>query len=93
MTKKRTYLPTSPTCFVCGEKNHAGLQGTFYVEDDAVFMPLNVKDHHCGYPDVVHGGIVAAAAGASAGPATGAATASGSQGSTFSTAPNSGWSM
>jgi len=61
VTKKRTYLPTSPTCFVCGEKNHAGLQGTFYVEGDAVFMPLNVKDHHCGYPEVVHGGIVAAA--------------------------------
>ena len=61
MTKKRSYLPTSPACFVCGEKNHAGLQGRFYVEDDAVFMPLNIKDHHCGYPNVVHGGIVAAA--------------------------------
>ncbi len=61
MTKQRTYLPTSPTCFVCGEENHAGLQGTFYVEDDAVYMPLNIKDHHCGYPNVVHGGIVAAA--------------------------------
>lgn len=61
VNKKRTYLPTSPTCFVCGEHNHAGLQGTFYVEDDAVFMPLNIKDHHCGYPNVVHGGIVAAA--------------------------------
>ena len=61
MNEKRTYLPTSPTCFVCGEKNHAGLQGNFYVEGDAVYMPLNVKDHHCGYPDVVHGGIVAAA--------------------------------
>jgi len=46
---------------VCGEKNHAGLQGCFYIENDAVCMPLNVKDHHCGYPAVVHGGIVAAA--------------------------------
>lgn len=61
VNKERSYLPTSPTCFVCGEKNHAGLQGTFYVEDDAVYMPLNVKDHHCGYPEVVHGGVVAAA--------------------------------
>ncbi len=61
MGSKRTYLPTSPTCFVCGEENHAGLQGNFYVEDDTVHMPLHAKDHHCGYPEVVHGGVVAAA--------------------------------
>ncbi|MCK5861154.1 MAG: PaaI family thioesterase [Candidatus Hydrogenedentes bacterium] len=24
-------------------------------------MPLDIKSHHCGYPEVVHGGIVAAA--------------------------------
>ncbi len=61
MAPKRTYLPTSPTCFVCGEANHAGLQGSFYVENEAVHMPLNAKEHHCGYPNVIHGGIVAAA--------------------------------
>ena len=54
-------LPISPTCFVCGAHNEAGLQGRFYVEDDKVCMPLNIKDHHCGYPDVAHGGIVATA--------------------------------
>lgn len=59
--QKRSYLPLSPTCFACGKDNHAGLQGLFYVENDKVYMPLCVKHHHCGYPEVVHGGIVATA--------------------------------
>ncbi len=57
----RQYLPTSDTCFVCGEGNHAGLQTRFYVEDDMVKMSFDAADHHCGYKDTVHGGIVAAA--------------------------------
>jgi len=57
----RRYLPTSETCFVCGEGNIAGLQARFYVEEDKVKMPLTVAEHHCGYKNVVHGGVVAAA--------------------------------
>jgi uncharacterized protein (TIGR00369 family) len=59
-TQRKT-LPVSPSCFVCGAHNPAGLQGRFYVENDAVYMPLTIQDHHCGYPDVAHGGIVASA--------------------------------
>lgn len=60
-TGNRVYLPTSDTCFVCGEENHAGLKSRFYVEDNMVKMPLQAQLHHCGYKDTVHGGIVAAA--------------------------------
>ncbi len=59
--KSKKTLPISPSCFVCGTHNPAGLQGRFYVEDDTVRMPLTIRDHHCGYPDVAHGGIVASA--------------------------------
>ena len=58
---ERRYLPTSETCFVCGEENHAGLRVRFYVEDEKVKMPLKVAEHHCGFKNVVHGGVVAAA--------------------------------
>ncbi len=53
-------LPNSKTCFVCGEENAAGLQTRFYVEDGVVKTRLNAKPHHCGYFNVVHGGVVAA---------------------------------
>jgi uncharacterized protein (TIGR00369 family) len=60
MSKKRTYLPTSQGCFVCGEENIAGLQTRFYVEDGVVKATLKPQEHHCGYRNVVHGGVVAA---------------------------------
>jgi len=54
-------LPTSPTCFICGEHNPAGLKARFMVENGRVKMALTARDGHCGYPDVVHGGVIAAA--------------------------------
>lgn len=57
----KRYLPNSTSCFVCGEDNTSGLRTRFYVEDDAVKMPLTAVEHHCGYENTVHGGIVAAA--------------------------------
>ena len=54
-------LPTSATCFICGEDNPCGLHGRFYLEGNRVVLPLCIDDNHCGYPGVVHGGIVAAA--------------------------------
>ena len=54
-------LPRSHSCFVCGIDNSAGLKARFYVKEDRVCMPLEVQPHHCGYPEVVHGGVVAAA--------------------------------
>jgi len=56
----KVYLPNSESCFACGESNVAGLQLRFFVEDHrtkAIFKP---KPHHCGYPNVLHGGVVAA---------------------------------
>ncbi|HIJ65327.1 MAG TPA: PaaI family thioesterase [Candidatus Hydrogenedentes bacterium] len=56
----RRCLPTSATCFVCGEDNDAGVQTRFYVEDGQVKTELDPKAEHCGYRNVVHGGVVAA---------------------------------
>lgn len=53
-------LPNSSWCFVCGEDNHAGLQTRFFVEGDAVKTVLTPQMYHCGYKNVVHGGVVAA---------------------------------
>lgn len=56
----RMYLPNSKTCFVCGEENFAGLKLRFFVEGEAVKAVFHPEPHHCGYANVVHGGIVAA---------------------------------
>lgn len=56
----RVYLPNSRTCFVCGEENVAGLQLRFFVENNTVLTHFMPKPHHCGYANVVHGGVVAA---------------------------------
>jgi uncharacterized protein (TIGR00369 family) len=58
---QKQYLPNSKGCFVCGEDNPSGLQTRFYVDGDDVKMPLTAVEHHCGYENTVHGGIVAAA--------------------------------
>jgi uncharacterized protein (TIGR00369 family) len=57
----RRYLPSSETCFICGEENAAGLQGRFYVEGGKVKLPIQAGTHHCGYHNTVHGGVIAAA--------------------------------
>lgn len=61
MSNHKQYLPNSKSCFVCGEDNASGLRTRFYVENERVKMPLTAVDHHCGYENTVHGGIVAAA--------------------------------
>lgn len=58
---EKKYLPNSKWCFVCGTENEAGLRARFFVEDEVVKTPLRIADHHCGYPNVLHGGVVAAA--------------------------------
>lgn len=58
---ERRLLPNSKDCFVCGEDNAAGLRTRFHVEGDVVCMPLTARAAHCGYPNTVHGGILAAA--------------------------------
>jgi uncharacterized protein (TIGR00369 family) len=56
----KTFLPISKECFVCGEDNGAGLHTRFYVEDGLVKADLFAEPRHCGYRDIVHGGITAA---------------------------------
>jgi uncharacterized protein (TIGR00369 family) len=55
-----TYLPNSKPCFICGEDNPAGVQTRFYVENGIVKAPFMGRSHHCGFENVVHGGVVAA---------------------------------
>lgn len=54
------HLPNSDWCFVCGEANQAGLQTRFYIEGDRVNGKLTAREHHCGYKNTIHGGIIAA---------------------------------
>ncbi len=53
--------PNSDDCFICGRNNPHGLYMTFYDNgEDEVHSHYTVSDAYQGYPDVVHGGIVAA---------------------------------
>ena len=56
----RKNLPFSRCCFVCGEDNPAGLKVRFYTEDGLVKTRWCAQPHHCGYHNVVHGGVTAA---------------------------------
>ena len=58
---KRIELPRYERCFVCGEPavNSKSLKLRSYLEDGevkAVFVP---QAEHVGYPEIVHGGILA----------------------------------
>jgi uncharacterized protein (TIGR00369 family) len=54
--------PNSRTCFVCGRQNPISLKMNWYNDRDAqqVRSIVTVPEHFNGYPDVVHGGVVAA---------------------------------
>ena len=48
-------------CFVCGDRNQAGLKARFYVQDDgSVISELVAGGRFQGYKDILHGGILAA---------------------------------
>jgi uncharacterized protein (TIGR00369 family) len=48
-------------CFVCGDRNQAGLKARFYVQDDgSVVSELVADERFQGYKDILHGGILAA---------------------------------
>lgn len=52
--------PGSNNCFVCGRQNPVGLKLDFYTaEPGKVRTEVTVPSHFQGYPDVVHGGIIA----------------------------------
>lgn len=59
-TNKKTQLPVSRMCYVCGEQNPTGLRAKFHVEDGLVKTHWQPKPHHCGLENVLHGGVTAA---------------------------------
>lgn len=52
-------LPQSSGCFVCGKDNPTGLNQRFTVLSDSVQTIFIADSRFCGYPGVVHGGIIA----------------------------------
>jgi acyl-coenzyme A thioesterase PaaI-like protein len=53
------YLPHSTGCFLCGDENHCGAQTRFFVQGNTVRTRLRLPQHHNGYKDTAHGGILA----------------------------------
>jgi acyl-coenzyme A thioesterase PaaI-like protein len=53
-------IPTYRTCFVCGKDNPKGLHIGFRTEGSFVTADLCIDREHCGYDNIVHGGIVSA---------------------------------
>lgn len=51
----------SKFCFVCGMKNSAGLQASFYETDTGTLVALfTPREEHQSYPGRLHGGIASA---------------------------------
>jgi acyl-coenzyme A thioesterase PaaI-like protein len=53
--------PSSRMCFVCGERNPAGVHVRFYEQEDGSLLArFTGADHHQGYPGRMHGGVITA---------------------------------
>ena len=57
---RRSPLPYSRTCFVCGDANERGLQVRFYLQGEGVATVFTPERDLEGYPGRIHGGILAA---------------------------------
>lgn len=53
-------LPPYPMCFACGKENPIGLKMDFACEGGLTICDFWPRPEHQGYPDRLHGGIVAA---------------------------------
>lgn len=53
-------LPNFGSCFVCGDRNPAGLGVRFRVEEGTVFATFTPREPHMGYRGITHGGVLAA---------------------------------
>lgn len=54
--------PTSRMCFICGERNAAGLHMRFYEQEDGTLLgKFTAQEEHQGYPGRMHGGVISAA--------------------------------
>jgi uncharacterized protein (TIGR00369 family) len=54
-------LPRYRACFVCGSENYCGLGGVFRTDGKRVYYDFAPGEHHVGYKNRVHGGIISAA--------------------------------
>jgi len=53
--------PTSRMCFVCGERNPAGVHVRFYEQEDGSLLArFTAQEKHQGYPGRMHGGVITA---------------------------------
>ena len=50
--------PDANQCFVCGPENPLGLRITFRMEGDVSRAEFRPGTFHCGYDNLVHGGII-----------------------------------
>ena len=58
MTEKQ---PGSRNCFICGRENPVGLKLDFYSDSPGtVYSNFVIPAKYEGYPDTIHGGIIAA---------------------------------
>lgn len=53
-------LPRYPECFICGRKNIAGTDVTFFENDEGVECCYTAQDKHQSYKGILHGGIISA---------------------------------
>jgi acyl-coenzyme A thioesterase PaaI-like protein len=56
---ERIPLPWCRSCFVCGADNPVGLRARCYKAGDAVELPFTTRREHCGWSEVLHGGLIA----------------------------------
>ena len=55
---KRTGLPYSEGCFVCGTQNPMGLKLKFHRDKNKIITEFISNENHQGYKGLVHGGIL-----------------------------------
>lgn len=55
-----SYIPDYKKCFVCGKENEFGLGLSFENLGTEVRTSWIPRKEHCGYENVVHGGIISA---------------------------------
>lgn len=59
--KNDTSIEAAPMCFACGQDNPIGLKIRFQFEDGVCTAEFTASNHHVGYENTVHGGIIYAA--------------------------------
>lgn len=51
-------IEAAPMCFACGTDNPIGLQINFTLQDGRCTGQFTATEHHVGYENTVHGGII-----------------------------------